>query len=601
MQEPAFGVGDIENVLGALTDRHDLGADDRDAFGAEDLADFGEQSRAIRSDQFEDSAAIAAVDAEIHLRRSREHADLARGAARHRRRGILGLLQVAPQAVFDFANAAGVGDDGAVVLEHHIGLEAEAIGAGDQPCVHDVETHLIEHRGGSRKASQAPRGVREHGGAAALRQLPNRDQRCVVVLMPVGEQGGLPGDLLRRVAQEVRFGPLRPDPRDLFRRHFGHFLARLLLRFANQFVLIDRRLEAAAQGALGALVEFLEQPRFPRIPQLRIGAAHVRNGQHVQIIQVRLIADAPRETVNDVGIADVLLLRGDGQDQVVSDQPRDQARLVAAESLFEAERLGIDRPQFRMIAAAALGDVVKQRREIGDFLARQGLHDLAQGGKFVVEFGHREAPQVADDEQGVRVHGVRMEQVVLHPPDDAAEGRDVAAEHTVQIHAAQFVRDSHGRAQDFHEQPVMPRVLAELLVDEPHMRADQTDRLGAHPAQFRVLLQEHEQLEQRRGVAHEYLPVSHFEVIVADLEARIEGQRRSALRQDGLAKQLQQHFVQQAHVHDRAVIFLHQLFDGERKARILVAEHFRELDLIIEQQAILAPPCQHMQPKAHLP
>ena len=93
---------------------------------------------------------------------------------------------------------------------------------------------------------------------------------------------------------------------------------------------------------------------------------------------MRLIADAARETMNDVRIADVLFLRGDGQDQMVPDQPRDQARLVAAESLLQAERFGIDRPQFRMIAAAALGDVVKQRREIGDFLARQGLHDLAQ-------------------------------------------------------------------------------------------------------------------------------------------------------------------------------------------------------------------------------
>ncbi len=62
---------------------------------------------------------------------------------------------------------------------------------------------------------------------------------------------------------------------------------------------------------------------------------------------------------------------GNGQDQVVPHQPCDQARLVPAESLFEAECLGIDRSQFRVIAAAALGDVVKQGREIGDFLARQ--------------------------------------------------------------------------------------------------------------------------------------------------------------------------------------------------------------------------------------
>jgi hypothetical protein len=136
---------------------------------------------------------------------------------------------------------------------------------------------------------------------------------------------------------------------------------------------------------------------------------------------VHLVAHVARETMNDVGIADVFLLRRDGEDQVVSHQPCHQARLVAPESLFQAERLGVDRSQFRVIAAAALGDVVKQRRQIRDLLARQRLHDLAQGGKFVVEFRHRKAAQIADHEQGVRVHGIGVEQVVLHAADDAAE------------------------------------------------------------------------------------------------------------------------------------------------------------------------------------
>ncbi len=73
------------------------------------------------------------------------------------------------------------------------------------------------------------------------------------------------------------------------------------------------------------------------------------------------------------------------------------------------------------------------------------------------------------------------------------------------------------------------------------------------------------------------------------------------MRQDGFAKQLQQHFVQQADVHDGAVILLHQLFDGEGEARVLVAEHLRQLDLIVEQQPVLAPSGQRMQPEADLP
>ena len=63
--------------------------------------------------------------------------------------------------------------------------------------------------------------------------------------------------------------------------------------------------------------------------------------------------------MNDVRIADVFFLSGNGQNQMVAHQPCDQAGLVSAEALFQAEGFGVDGAQFRMIAAAALGDIVK--------------------------------------------------------------------------------------------------------------------------------------------------------------------------------------------------------------------------------------------------
>ena len=44
------------------------------------------------------------------------------------------------------------------------------------------------------------------------------------------------------------------------------------------------------------------------------------------------------------------------------------------------------------------------------------------------------------------------------------------------------------------------------------------------------------------------------------------------------------------HVHDRAVVALHELLDRQRVGGVLVAEGLRELDLVIEQQPVLAPP-----------
>jgi hypothetical protein len=46
---------------------------------------------------------------------------------------------------------------------------------------------------------------------------------------------------------------------------------------------------------------------------------------------------------------------------------------------------------------------------------------------------------------------------------------------------------------------------------------------------------------------------------------------------------------------------LHELLDGEREARVLVAEHLCELDLMVEQQPVLAPAGQEMQAEADAP
>ncbi len=197
-------------------------------------------------------------------------------------------------------------------------------------------------------------------------------------------------------------------------------------------------------------------------------------------------------------IADVLLLRRDRQHQVVLHQPGDQARVVARQPLFEAESLRVHGAELRVIAAAALGDVVEQRREVGDLELGQLLHDGRELRQLVVVLRQRQPPQVAEHEQRVRVDRVGMEQVVLHAPDDAAEGRDVAAQHAVGVHAPQLVRHAGRRAQDLEEQAVIARVLAELLVDEPQVLADGADGRGAHALHFGVLLQHHEDLEQRR-------------------------------------------------------------------------------------------------------
>ncbi len=219
----------------------------------------------------------------------------------------------------------------------------------------------------------------------------------------------------------------------------------------------------------------------------------------------------------------------------------------------------------------------------------------------MIKLSQHQAAQIAHHEQDVGIDRVRMEQVVLHAPDDAAERRDVAPEHAVVVHAPQLVRHAMRGAQDLEKQPMVARVLAELLIDQREIAHHRANGVGAHPADLWILLQQHEQLEQRRGVARKHIVAHRLQIVVADLKARIQRLWRLVAAEDRLAEQLQQQLIEHRHVDDRAVIALHQLLDCEGVAGVLVVEALGELDLIIEQQPVLVPARQHMQAEAHLP
>ena len=282
-----------------------------------------------------------------------------------------------------------------------------------------------------------------------------------------------------------------------------------------QLVLVDRVRQAAAQGAARRLIQLLEQRVLPGVPELRVRAAHVGHRQHVEVIEVRLVADRARELADDGRVGDVPLLGGQRQQQVLLHQPGDQPRVVAAHAVLEAERLGVDRAELRVVAAAALGDVVEQPGEVRDLGLLEPLHDLGAARELVVVARQREAAQVLDHEQRVRVDRVGVEQVVLHAADDAAERRDVAPEHAVAVHSPQLVGDALRGAQDLEEQPVIARVLAELVVDEVQVLLDERDRARADAAQIEDLLEQQEQFEQRRRLALEDLIVGDLEEAVA--------------------------------------------------------------------------------------
>ena len=202
------------------------------------------------------------------------------------------------------------------------------------------------------------------------------------------------------------------------------------------------------------------------------------------------------------------------------------------------------------------------------------------------------------------VDGVDVEQVVLHQPDHRAERRQVGGEHAVAVHASQFVGDALRLTQDLHEQAARTHVGAERVVDQVAVTAHQADGRRAHPLQFRVLLHQQEQLEQRERVALEHVVADRLEKAVAHLETPVQRLWRGVVVgvEDGLLEQLQQHLVEPGEFHHHPVVLLHELLDAEAPGLVVVVvELLGEGALVVEQQAVLASPGEHVQREAYLP
>ena len=124
------------------------------------------------------------------------------------------------------------------------------------------------------------------------------------------------------------------------------------------------------------------------------------------------------------------------------DQPADELDVRGRHAVRAAEAPRVGRAQRRMVAAAALGDVVEQSGEV-EHLLRLEIADEPRAQRILVRVLRLGEPaQVADHHQDVLVHRVDVEEVVLHLADDPAERRDDLAQDAVEIHPPQLVRDA---------------------------------------------------------------------------------------------------------------------------------------------------------------
>ena len=133
--------------------------------------------------------------------------------------------------------------------------------------------------------------------------------------------------------------------------------------------------------------------------------------------------------------------------------------------MLAAEAARIAAAEHRMIAAATLGDIVEESRDV-EHLPPVEVGDQARAQRiFMCVLGFGEAAKVANHHQDVFVDGVDMKQIVLHLANDTAEHRQIAPEDPVLIHAPQLMGHAARLAKDGHEARAVPGIATERGVD----------------------------------------------------------------------------------------------------------------------------------------
>ena len=465
------------------------------------------------------------------------------------------------------------------VHHHQAGVVEVAADAGEQVgLVRGVHQHLhaFAHQG----LARAHHG---HGAAHVARQLAR-----------------MPGDVGRLVAHEVAH--IQRVPQRLVRLvglgrqgqgHLGLALARL-----HQGGGIGR---APTQHAQRGVVQVFQQLALPGIPDLGAGAADVGHGQQVQRGQAALGAHALGKRADHVRVAGVLLLRHGAHLQVFAHQEFDQLGVLGGHVVLAGEAPHLDGADLGVVAASALADVVEQRCQVQQPGLVPAAGQLRAQRVLVHVLGHEEAPHVAQHHQRVLVHGVDVEQVVLHLAHDAAEGPQVAPQHRGGVHQPKGMGLAARLLQDLHEGVAVHRVLAEGVVHQVARAVEGTQRARRQVAQAGRLLVGQEGRQDGLRVLLVQVVAGHLDQPVLVEETVVDALELGVVRVQVLLDVQQQDLLQLHHRLGRPVVAAHQHLAGAHghglaHGRVaLDAEGLGHGGLQIEDQPVLVPARQGVQ------
>ena len=244
-----------------------------------------------------------------------------------------------------------------------------------------------------------------------------------------------------------------------------------------------------------------------------------------------------------------------------------------------------------MIAAATLGDVVQQNREIEDRPRQDLVDDIGRQRMVFLEGTRFDARQDPDGADRVLVDRIGVIHVVLRLRDDATEIGNEAAEHTGFVEAPQRRFRVVRRRQHLHEETIGLGIAAQPV--------DQSDVLGDQP-QGRgmdieaVLLRDMEEAEDRHGILGEGVRTRDRQPLAIETEtfelARAQGLPKGGELRLAPAAVFEGGDEDAREVADRLgvkIIVLGKALDAAAARTVLVAEARGDLALQVEGQAVV--------------
>src|SRR5258708_12598083 len=101
---------------------------------------------------------------------------------------------------------------------------------------------------------------------------------------------------------------------------------------------------------------------------------------------------------------------------MVLDEMLDELRVLGRKAVLAAEAPGLDPAQLRVIAPAALGDVVEDRGDVQQPMALEAGDEAAAQRILVRKLEHREAAPVAHTGHDFLIPPAPLENILLHLP-----------------------------------------------------------------------------------------------------------------------------------------------------------------------------------------